>query len=393
MDKMGVFDNFPHFSYKKVCAPWEAGDLNDEQVSPNNPLSDPEVDTKMIRQQLIKYQLLGKPLVYLGFLGGVVGLCILLLAFYSKVLNSDAAESLMETTSNSVALNIFIGIVIIIISMVLVTRGTKNNDKKLELFKNQVVGYTLSKFFLIRKYIFKTHSVYSLKVSPLMELKIKDNNWNQIQLNDCFTGEYHSLPFVFLDCKLKKVIYYRKSADITLMFPGQIMIFKLNQFFNCSCKFYFTQDGLNIRPVESKMAIFDNLFANKISVEEYFLPNVPTESVDDYERFITRQYQMLVDSHSDAIPDFDEQAVAAARQYLMPKISELVRIVQIAQCDVGWILSGSYLAIILENSFDPFEYSYSDILRSDYKIGDRISRQVEWLSAILDAHVQAGLFE
>ena len=72
-------------------------------------------------------------------------------------------------------------------------------------------------------------------------------------------------------------------------------------------------------------------------------------------------------------------------QYVHSISGTLNAVVNAAECNTSFIFSGGYLAIVLENQFDPFEFGTMDTFRSYQSLHKRVQGEVHWLTLIFEA--------
>ncbi|MBQ9396003.1 MAG: hypothetical protein IJU23_10910 [Proteobacteria bacterium] len=292
-------------------------------------------------------------------------------------------------------------------------------------------------------------------VQLLQKLFIRDNSWKELKFNDYIVGKYHSAPFIFFDCTLNKTIKDKGDKNHTYThFKGQILIFKMKHAVDFGCQFYIDSAGINVAPSYSIFSAFEDLLTGKKNLKDQ-IELAPDEMKDDVVEVKQKKYEVIrgnlndVDRvlegvDKDALLSFmesykdipidkinednlseqeiellkiytkhqklceklaasvkkiekpkkartDEEAMHEAKEYLTSKLSQLNEVNRNAQCNVGWIISGCYLVVILENTFDPFEFSFSDLFRSNKKVVTRVDKQAQWLISIMEPHLRAGL--
>ena len=270
---------------------------------------------------------------------------------------------------------ILAGLALVIGGFALILLGVFMRKKRNEVFKKDIVRKRLECDFEISDYIYNSNSNNKISTFTLLySLNIRNNCWNIIEYNDYFVGKYHGAPFLFFDCKLYNMVISGKSSTDYLLFSGQVVILKLSKPVDFSCQFAFDDDcdGIDVEPCHSNLNLFEPLLNGE-------------HTLDD---LLKSQNQ---ESEPPGCIRSDGEAMYDARCYLQPMHAHLIEAVQNARCHVGWVLNGSYLAIILENGFDPFEYGFKDLFISGDKISNRVDKQVQWLCSILEPHVRAGL--
>ncbi|MBQ9817927.1 MAG: hypothetical protein IJM59_10765 [Proteobacteria bacterium] len=72
-------------------------------------------------------------------------------------------------------------------------------------------------------------------------------------------------------------------------------------------------------------------------------------------------------------------------QYIHSISGTLNAVANAAECNTSFIFSGKYLAIILNNKFDPFEFGTMDTFRSYRSLYKRVQGEVHWLTLIFEA--------
>ena len=63
---------------------------------------------------------------------------------------------------------------------------------------------------------------------------------------------------------------------------------------------------------------------------------------------------------------------------------------EIADCETGFVFSGKSIVIILQNSFDPFEFRFREMFSSYRSLHDKVDRQVGWFWSMLKTLEKTG---
>lgn len=403
-----------------------------------------------VRLKLNILQILGGPVTALGIIVFFGGLFVQGTACPGK--NGRSAHPVI---ANSFWFTVLTGLGIIIVGFLIIYLGSVIKEKRNEVFKRDIVRKCLERNFEISDYIYNSNfRSEGYAVTLLCHLNIRNNQWNRVEYNDYFVGRYNHLPFIFFDCKLINHEGYGKNSTDYVLFRGQVIVLKLNKPVDFGCQFILEDGDVQLKAYDSLLDDFDPLLNGERTLDNSVLSDAVNdrlkkledyrkhlesdlsalknarESLDNFdadkwnafiqahtdcngnidindetltaeERDLVQKYEITRDamlhlSQSGQSKSFipfhtDANAMQNARQRLLSMYATLTEVVQNAQCEVGWILAGSYLVIILENAFDPFEFGFADLFRSCKKISNRVDKQVQWLCSVLEPHVRAGL--
>ena len=64
------------------------------------------------------------------------------------------------------------------------------------------------------------------------------------------------------------------------------------------------------------------------------------------------------------IPSKQENMVFSPEEWLEKYASVYKKVTHIAQCRVGFVVTQNFLAVILENNYDPFEFGMKDVFKN-----------------------------
>ncbi len=372
--------------YFAATAPWKksAGQSNGWNDSATNNFGShgTEAIASAVRLKLDVCQLLGSTLTALGVIGILGGMVVLATCCSGRHSHRPAHPVI----ANSFVLTILTGIGIIVVAIIIECIATSLMKKRQEIFKREIVQKRLEHDCEILDYFYTDVSKEEgYAVQLLQKLFIRDNSWKELKFNDYIVGKYHSAPFIFFDCTLNKTIKDKGDKNHTCThFKGQILIFKMKHAVDFGCQFYIDSAGINVAPNYSNFSAFEDLLTGKKNLKE----QIELDS-DEMRNNVVEVKQKKYEVVGGNLNDVDR--VLEARNYLTSKLSQLNEVNRNAQCNVGWIISGCYLVVILENTFDPFEFSFSDLFRSNKKVVTRVDKQAQWLTSIMEPHLRAGL--
>ena len=106
-----------------------------------------------------------------------------------------------------------------------------------------------------------------------------------------------------------------------------------------------------------------------INIDELEKKIASLESIDDIDKVFT-------DDDDDEV-SIDTELLLRSQEHVWLDIHHA------AQCEIGIVVSGNRLAIIMQNSFDPFEFGYKEMFSSFSKLEQNIDNQVSWLWSIV----------
>ena len=226
------------------------------------------------------------------------------------------------------------------------------------------------------------------------------------KFTDYFLGKFESKPFMFIDIELFRRENLNEDTKKCKMFSGQVILMKLNKPLDFSCSFSIDDHEFNIAPYKNELKAFDQYIcgdkpiSRQASDSRDLSEREQALSLEDRIEKCKQEIQEIEHvntdisgtSHGILAPQYwDDHAMGRASDYLMKVQGALHAVIDAAGCDnVGWIMSDGYLVTILENKFDPFEFTSKDIFRSAKKVMQRVDRQAAWLVSIMAVQRNIG---
>ena len=113
-----------------------------------------------------------------------------------------------------------------------------------------------------------------------------------------------------------------------------------------------------------------------INIDEMEKKIAELESIDDLDTIIPEE--------DDDEISIDTERLLRTREHVWLGMREA------AQCEIGVVVSGNRLAIIMQNSFDPFEFGYREMFSSFNKLNQKIENQVSWLWSVIRQFESTG---
>lgn len=190
------------------------------------------------------------------------------------------------------------------------------------------------------------------------ELPIRHGHWNKMSFNDLFVVEQQGVPLLFCDIEL--ILENKEDNEKSARkFMGQVLVMPIRI------------------PCKRLLSYKDNYDFQSSNEEEEIQPlSWIKQGSQELETLIQRFFKDDVCEKK-----HDEEALRKdvwGKKY--DSVFEDVR--SIAGCDIGVVVSGPYMVLILENNFDPFEFTFKDNFRTSKGKTKQVEQQITWIYQI-----------
>ncbi|MBQ1265712.1 MAG: hypothetical protein IIY06_02940 [Proteobacteria bacterium] len=307
---------------------------------------------------------------------------------------------------DSYGMSVLAGLAGVIIACVMIFWAFGLIVERNKIFKNIIVRQELSKKFQVEflESDAETHEKYpnlkqlkenNVKMNMFLKLlSIRNGGWTSSERNDFFLAYYQETPFVFMDITLTNKVGTGKEATYYKQFMGQVMLFPMR----VTCRIEKNSQD------QEMDALFQRLESAYADVSEDLklemrlsalkeLPDAKPVGECQWLRAGNLGIQVAIMPFFDnvIIPSKQENMVFSPEEWLEKYASVYKKVTHIAQCRVGFVVTQNFLAVILENNYDPFEFGMKDVFKNKDKKTDLVAKQVTWLGHICGTMKNAGL--
>ena len=335
---------------------------------------------KSVMGRIRVYSLFGAPLSIIVWIVLVAGVFVMISGCPVKF-----GHKVRPLINDSMWQSFLVGIAGVVTALVLgyITITVLSNVDK--LFKNVIVRSELRKCFSVvyletddtafkEDLMEKFSEAGKTGIEQLVSyLDIRNGQWNQMDYNDFFKVKYQEIPIYFCDITLNMEEKCGKYENSFLRFMGQILIMPIQV--PCSPRswndYVASENGMASKWNDSSSP-YRKLNWLKYGSEEL------KSSIDVL--FSDKEKQHISDEEPLMIDDWGNKYA-----------SVFYEVKKIAECDVGVVVVGSYMVLILENNYDPFEFTFGDIFRTNKYKKNQVAQQVAWLHRIIMQLVDGGV--
>ena len=341
-----------------------------------------EDDEKTIKRKLNRLTLTS---VILTIIGSIL---FIVLGIASESEEGSSIERFFYFISDALGLHDSFGylllIMIVPVAFIVLFISYKIDKKRNTIFKQWFIQSRLQKYFNISDYIYNEIDAGKAEIfNFLNSLNILNNTWISFKYNDYFRGTYQNTPFLFFDC----VLSGRQDCDVE-HFKGQIILIHLREIsddYSLGVRTYIEKPEDN-----HVLPSFGEIHEHQM-LDDHVEPLFSKRLTDFPEIKININRKKLSHKDNNTQNGLDELSLPPDVVNLLNSQESVFRSVyEIAQCDTGIVLSGKYLAIILANNYDPFEFKSREMFKSYPKLKAQVDMQVNWLCSIFKELEKTG---
>ena len=204
-------------------------------------------------------------------------------------------------------------------------------------------------------------------------LGIRSGQWNKLTYNDMFMVEFNGKPMVFVDLVLMNHLMIGRSEVNYEQFMGQLLIMPIKTpCGNCASSL---ADGEDQEQEPSSV--------NRPVMEwtRYSWLRRGNETVNGILRDLFKG--CTIPENHEAPLSLDEWG---GKYY---NVFKSLR--SISKCDYGVVVTKGFIVLILENNFDPFEFSFVDNFKPLRIKLKQITRQSAWVCRVVKALYEGGV--
>ena len=283
-----------------------------------------------------------------------------------------------------------IGVIVGIFIICIVTGLLGNAFAKYRsrLYKKTIVHNALGLFFDVN-YVESDHSLDSkykeliayVKSGGLEKivgtLKIRNGKWSDLDYNDLFMLEYDGKPILLIDMSLKNSERMGKKEALLTQFMGQLMIIPIKTPCQQSERYVDSDEAHEGSPeIENKTAhppVLEKTCYSWLRKGDLAL-----------EKALTNIF------HGCTIPE-QQEAPVTLDEWGGKYYNVFKSLGTVAKCDCGVVVTKSFMVLILENDFDPFEFGFSDNFKP-FKVKSKVvTRQAAWVCRVVKALVEGNV--